>query len=81
MLLYGAEAWSVNAVKHRCSCLGSVRDKSTAQDFFPVRVGDDYRIRTNRKLYEFFNDMDIAKRINNDSAGSPMSFGWIKAVL
>ena len=33
--------------------------------FGPVRVGDDYRIRTNREPYELFNDMDVAKRINN----------------
>ena len=30
----------------------------------PVRVGDDYRIRTNREQYEHFNDIDVAKRIN-----------------
>ena len=29
--------------------------------FGPVRVGDDYRIRINRELYELFNDMDVAK--------------------
>ena len=33
--------------------------------FGPVSVVDDYRIRTNRKVYELFNDMDdVAKRIN-----------------
>ena len=32
--------------------------------FGSVTVGDDYRIRTNRELYELFNDMDVAKRIN-----------------
>ena len=36
-----------------------------AQYFYLVRVGDDYRIRSNRQLYELFNDMDVAKRINN----------------
>ena len=33
--------------------------------FGPVRVNDDHRIRTNRELYELFNYMDVAKRINN----------------
>ena len=33
--------------------------------FGPVSVGDDYRIRTNRELYELFNAMHVAKRINN----------------
>ena len=32
--------------------------------FCLVRVCDDYRIRTNRELYELFNDMHVAKRIN-----------------
>ena len=32
--------------------------------FGSVRVGDDYCILINRKLYELFNDMDVAKRIN-----------------
>ena len=32
--------------------------------FGPVRVGDDYRIRTNRQLYELFNGVDVAKRIS-----------------
>ena len=55
----------MDAVKHRCSCLGSVREKVLRKTFGPVRVAstvDDYRIRTNRELYELFNDMDVAKR-------------------
>ena len=32
--------------------------------FGPIRIGNDYRIRTNQELYELFNDMDIAQRIN-----------------
>ena len=47
----------MDAVKHPCSCIGSVREQSGMQDFW-------YRIRTNRELYELFNDMHIAKRIN-----------------
>ena len=33
--------------------------------FGSVRVGDDYRIRINRKLYELFNDFDVGKRNSN----------------
>ena len=43
--------------------------------FGPVRVGNDYRIRTNRELYELFNDMDVAKRINNQR------FRWLGHVV
>ena len=33
--------------------------------FGPVRVGDDYRIRPDWiRLYGYYNDMDVAKRIN-----------------
>ena len=45
--------------------MGVFERKVLRKIFGPVRVGDDYRIRTNRKLYELFNDMDVAKRINN----------------
>ena len=31
-------------------------------NFGSVRVGDHLRFRTNRELYELFNDMDVAKR-------------------
>ena len=40
------------------------RTKVLRKIFGPVRVGDDYRIRTNRALYELFNDVNVAKRIN-----------------
>ena len=43
--------------------------------FGPVRVGDDYRIRTNRELYEIFNEMDVAKRINNQR------YRWLSHVV
>ena len=33
-------------------------------NFGSVRVGDHLRFRTNRELYELFNNMDVAKRIN-----------------
>ena len=32
--------------------------------FRPVRVGDDFRIRSNNELYELLKDMDIVQRIN-----------------
>ena len=48
--------------------------------FGPIRVVDEYRIQTNRVLYEFFNDMDVAKRVNNQSFCwlGKRSFGWMK---
>ena len=58
MLLYGAEVWTDTAA------LGVFERKVLRKIFGPVRVGDDYHIRTNRELYELFNDMDVAKRIN-----------------
>ena len=63
------------------AALGLFERKVLRKIFGPVRVGDDYRIRTNRELYELFNNMDVAKRINNGSAGSAMSFGWMKTFL
>ena len=48
--------------------------------FVPVRVGD--RIRTHRELYEVFNDMDVLSvLICSGSAGSAISFGWMKTLL
>ena len=38
--------------------------KVQRQIFGPVRVGEDYRMRTNREMYKLINDMDVAKRIN-----------------
>ena len=32
--------------------------------FGPLRVGDDFRIRTNDELYELYNDMDVVQRVN-----------------
>ena len=65
------------------AALGVFERKVLRKIFGPVRVGDDYRIRTNRKLYELFNDMDVAKRINyiSGSAVSDISFGWMKTLL
>ena len=40
------------------------REKYCARFFDPVRVGDDYRIRPNQKLFALFNEMDDAKRNN-----------------
>ena len=63
MLLYGAEAWTLSSTD--AAALEVFDRKVMRKIFGPVRVGDDYRIRTNRELYELFNDMDVAKRINN----------------
>ena len=43
--------------------------------FGQVRVGDDYRIRTNREWDELFSDMDIAKRITTQQ------FHWLGHVV
>ena len=65
----------MDAVKRRCSCLGSGREKVLRKIFCPARVGDDYRFRTNRVLYELFTDMNVAKRINNQR------FRWLGHVV
>ena len=62
MLLYGAEAWVVSHTD--AAALGVFERKVLDKIFGPVRVGDDYRIRTNQELYELFNDMGVAQRIN-----------------
>ena len=55
VLLYGAEAWRL--LNTDAAALGVFERKV-------LRVGDFYRIRTIRKLYKLFTDMDVAKRIN-----------------
>ena len=46
------------------NALGVFQKKLQRMSFGPVRVSDDYRIRTIRELYKVFNDMDVAERIN-----------------
>ena len=46
------------------TALGVFVRKLLRKSFGPVTVGDDYRIRTNRQLYELFNNMYVAKGIN-----------------
>ena len=54
-----------DAVKNAKIVLGDFNVKVGQEGIFgPERVGNDYGIRTNRELYEVFNDMDVAKRIN-----------------
>ena len=60
MFLYGAEAFTLSSTD--AAALGVFERKVLRKIFDSVRVGDDYRIRTNRYLYELFNDMDVAKR-------------------
>ena len=62
MLLYGAEAWTLSS--NDAAALAVFERKVLLKIFGTVRVGDDYCIRTNRKLYELFIDMDVSKRIN-----------------
>ena len=51
VLLYDAEARTLSSTD--AAALGVFK-----------RVGDDYRTRSNQELYELFNDLDVAKRIN-----------------
>ena len=69
MLIYGAEAWTLSAA------LAAFERKVLRMIFGPVRVGDDYFIRTKRELYELFNDMDFAKRINI------LRFRWLGPII
>ena len=73
MLLYGAEAWTLSSTD--AAALAVFERKVLRMIFGPARVGDDYRIRTNRELYELFNDMDVVKRINNQR------FRWLGHVV
>ena len=73
MLLYGAEAWTLSNTN--TAALGVFKRKVLRKIFGPVRVGDEYRIRTNRKLTELFNDMDVAKRTNMQR------FRWLGHVI
>ena len=61
VLLYVAEPWTLSSTD--ATALGVFESKVLRKIFGAVTVGDDYRTRTIRKLYELFNDMD-AKRIN-----------------
>ena len=57
MLLYGAEAWTLTSTD--AAALGVFERKVLRKIFGSVKVGDDYRIRTNWKLYELFNDIAV----------------------
>lgn len=59
--MYGAEAWVLDTKD--AAALGVFERKVLRRIFGPLRVGDDYRIRTNRELYELYEDVDIVKRI------------------
>ena len=59
VLLYDAEAWTLSSID--AAALGVFERKVLLKIFGPVRVGDEYRIRTNREQYELFN---VAERIN-----------------
>lgn len=62
VLLYGAEAWTVSQTD--AAALGVFERKILRKIFGPVCVGEDYRIRWNDELYELYNDVDVAKRMN-----------------
>ena len=71
VLLYGAEALSNTDV----AALGVFARKVLLKIFGPVRFSNDYRIRTNRELYELINNVDVAKRINDQR------FRWLGHVV
>ena len=64
ILLYGISAWillGTDAAALRVFDRGVVRS-SVGDDF--VRVGDNFRIRSNSELYELLNDIDVVQRVN-----------------
>ena len=61
--LYGAEAWTLLSTD--AAALRVFERKVLRKIFGPVRVGDDFRIRFNRELYELLNDIDVVYRINS----------------
>ena len=56
-----AEAWTLSSTD--AAALGEFERKVLRKIFGPGRLSNDFLIRTNRELYELFNDMDVAKRI------------------
>lgn len=44
--------------------VGILKRKVLRKIYCPIRVGDDFRIRTNRVLYNLLNELDVVKRIN-----------------
>ena len=57
-----AEAWTLSSTD--VAAFGVFQRKILLKIFDPVRVGDDYHIRTNQGLYQLFHNMNVAKRIN-----------------
>ena len=62
VLLCSSEAWILLSTD--VAVLRVFERKVLRKTFGPVRVGDDFRIRYNSKLYELLNDMDVVQRIN-----------------
>ena len=80
VLLYCAQAWALSSTD--AAALGVFERTVLRKIFGPVRAGDDYRIRTNRKLYEHLMTWTLLSvLITSGSAGSAMSFGWMKTLL
>ena len=73
MVLHGGEAWTLSNTD--VAALGVFERKMLRKISGPVRVGDDYHIRTNLELYELYNDMDVANRINNQR------FRWVGHIV
>ena len=62
VLLYGAEGWIL--LNTNVAALRIFERKVLRKIYSPVRVDDDFRIRSNSVLYELLNDMDVVGCIN-----------------
>ena len=62
VLFYGAEAWTLLSTD--AAVLKVFKRKVLCKIFGPVRVGDDFRIRSNSELYELLNDIHVVLRSN-----------------
>ena len=62
VLLYGAKARTLLSIE--AATLRVIERKLLRKTFSSVRVGNDFRIRSNSGLYELLNDIDVVQRIN-----------------
>ena len=67
VLLYGAKAWT--QLSTDAAALRVFDRKSLRMNFRPLRVEDDFLIRSNSELYELFYGMEVVKRTNIQQLG------------
>ena len=60
--LYGADPWT--PLSTYAAALRVFKRKFRRKIFGPVRVGDDFIIRSISELYELLNDKDVVHRVN-----------------